>query len=161
MISGILYLSLPLTAAGAFVRGSLLFLAVLFNAFHAFNEIPTQMLGRPILWKQNSFAFYRPAAMSISSTIAGAPIAALQIFVFCIITYFMCGLYASGSAFIIFYISIMSGYFALSAIFRLMGTLCSGFDIAGRIAAIVITLMVLYGGYLIPVFSMKRWLYWL
>jgi ATP-binding cassette subfamily G (WHITE) protein 2 (SNQ2) len=32
---------------------------------------------------------------------------------------------------------------------------------AARLAAILITAMILYGGYLIPVFSMKRWLFWI
>lgn len=101
LITGAIYLLLPTTSAGAFTRGGVLFISVLYNAFHAFNEIPTTMLGRPIMWKHHSFTFYRPAALSIASTIAGAPISALQIFVFCIIVYFMTGLYSSAAAFFI------------------------------------------------------------
>jgi hypothetical protein len=39
---------------------------------------------------------------------------------------------------------VMAAYFALSAFFRLLGTLCSSFDIASRMASFLITMMVLY-----------------
>lgn len=59
------------------------------------------------------------------------------------------------------YVTILISYFALSALFRLLGTLCSSFDVASRLAAVLITLFITYSGYLIPVYSMKRWLFWI
>lgn len=46
----------------------------------------------------------------------------------------------------------------MTAFFRLIGIVCKGYDTAARLAAVIITLMVLYAGYMIPVYSMKRWL---
>lgn len=39
--------------------------------------------------------------------------------------------------------------------------MCSNYDVAARLASIIITFMILYSGYLIPVYSMKRWLFWI
>jgi ATP-binding cassette subfamily G (WHITE) protein 2 (SNQ2) len=35
------------------------------------------------------------------------------------------------------------------------------YDVAARFASVFITGMVLYTGYLIPIHSMKRWLFWI
>ena len=55
LIIGVAYLNLPLTAAGGFTRGSVVFIAVLIFIFDSFGEIPLMMMGRPILNKQVSF----------------------------------------------------------------------------------------------------------
>lgn len=73
----------------------------------------------------------------------------------------MTGLYPSAGAFFAFYVSVLMGYFSLATFFRLLGTMCMNYDIAARVASVLITLFVTYSGYLIPVFSMKRWLFWI
>lgn len=108
IICGSVYLQLPQSAAGAFTRGSpsqrsscstrllnslsaggVIFIAILFNAFQAFNELPTQMMGRPIMWKHQGFTFYRPSALTLASTCADAPFSFLQLMLFCVIVYFV------------------------------------------------------------------------
>lgn len=44
IIVGSCYFKLPQTAAGAFTRGGVLFLALLFPSFTAFSQLPTQMM---------------------------------------------------------------------------------------------------------------------
>ncbi|KAH8927386.1 hypothetical protein BT69DRAFT_1347368 [Atractiella rhizophila] len=161
IITGSVYLNLPETSAGAFTRGGVLFLALLLNAFNAFNELPTQMMGRPILWKHRGFAFYRPAALSIASTLADIPINFFQILSFSLILYWMTGLKATAGAFFTFLALVFMGFLALASFFRLLGACCISYDVAARFAAALVSAMVLYSGYLIPVFSMKRWLFWL
>ncbi|ORY59909.1 pleiotropic drug resistance ABC transporter [Leucosporidium creatinivorum] len=161
LISGSVYFQLPQTSAGAFTRGGAIFIAILFNSFQAFNELPTQMMGRAIMWKHAGFTFHRPAALTLASTIADAPFNMLQILIFSIIIYFMAGLASGAGAFFSFYVIVLAGYFSLAAFFRLLGTFCSSYDVAARLASILITFMILYSGYLIPVFSMKRWLFWI
>ncbi|KAK4699639.1 hypothetical protein P7C70_g6621, partial [Phenoliferia sp. Uapishka_3] len=148
LISGSVYLKLPQSSAGAFTRGGVIFISILFNAFQAFNELPTQMMGRAIMWKHQRFAFYPPAALSLAATLADAPISCLQILIFSIIIYFMAGLASGAGAFFTFYIVVLGGFFSLAAFFRLLGTESS-------LTASCIQ------GYLIPVYSMKRWLYWI
>ncbi|GAA6043179.1 hypothetical protein JCM8097_008713 [Rhodosporidiobolus ruineniae] len=161
IISGSVYLQMPQTAAGAFTRGGAIFIALLFNSFQAFNELPTQMLGRVVTHKHKQFAFYRPSAMTIAMTLADAPNNLLQILIFCVIIYEMGGLYQSGGAFFSFYLIVASGFLSLAGFFRLLGTLCQNYDQASRLASFVVTIMILYSGYLIPIFSQHRWLFWL
>jgi ATP-binding cassette subfamily G (WHITE) protein 2 (SNQ2) len=74
IIAGSCYLQLPQTSAGAFTRGGAIFIALLFNTFGAFVELPSQMQGRPIMFKQKNFTFYRPAVISIAGVLADTPI---------------------------------------------------------------------------------------
>ncbi|GAA5926233.1 hypothetical protein JCM3775_000963 [Rhodotorula graminis] len=161
IISGAVYLNMPQTAAGAFTRGGAIFIALLFNSFQAFNELPTQMLGRAIAHRHKQFAFYRPAATTIAMTLADAPNNMAQILIFSIIIYFMGGLARTAGAFFSFYVIVLGGYFALAGFFRLLGTLCQNYDQASRLASVIITIMICYSGYLIPIFAQQRWLFWL
>ncbi|GAA6025142.1 hypothetical protein JCM11491_000230 [Sporobolomyces phaffii] len=161
LISGGVYFKMPDTASGAFLFGGSTFIALLFNSFQAFNELPTQMMGRGITWRHKQFAFHRPAAMTLSQTIADFPNNAFQIFIFCVIIYFMGGYVYTAGAFFSFYLIVLSTYLALAGFFRLLGTLCANYDQASRLASVIITIMITYSGYLIPIFSQKRWLFWL
>ncbi|KAG8684720.1 hypothetical protein FRC09_015185, partial [Ceratobasidium sp. 395] len=161
ILTGTVYLNLPLTSAGAFTRGGVIFLALLFNAISAFSELPAMMVGRPILYKQLSYRFYRASALSVAQTITDIPLTSIRILLFSIIVYFMCGLERSAGAFFTFYLFIYLTFLAMTAFFRLIGILCQGYDTAARLAAVIVTLMVLYSGYMIPVYSMKRWLFWI
>ncbi|KAJ1310587.1 hypothetical protein OPQ81_007316 [Rhizoctonia solani] len=161
ILSGTVYLNLPLTSAGAFTRGGVIFLALLFNALNAFSELPAMMMGRPILYKQLSYRFYRASALSVAQTITDIPLTAIRILIFSIIIYFMCGLERSAGAFFTFYLFIYVTFLAMAAFFRLIGIICQGYDMAARLAASIVTLMVVYSGYMIPVYAMKRWLFWI
>ncbi|GAB1517062.1 ATP-binding cassette transporter snq2 [Rhizoctonia solani] len=161
ILSGTVYLNLPLTSAGAFTRGGVIFLALLFNALNAFSELPAMMTGRPILYKQLSYRFYRASALSVAQTITDIPLTAIRILIFSIIIYFMCGLQRSAGAFFTFYLFIYITFLAMAAFFRLIGIICQGYDMAARLAASIVTLMVVYSGYMIPVYAMKRWLFWI
>ncbi|KAG9127447.1 hypothetical protein FRC07_013764 [Ceratobasidium sp. 392] len=161
ILTGTVYLNLPLTSAGAFTRGGVIFLALLFNAISAFSELPAMMVGRPILYKQLSYRFYRASALSVAQTITDIPLTSIRILLFSIIVYFMCGLERSAGAFFTFYLFIYLTFLAMTAFFRLIGIICQGYDTAARLAAVIVTLMVLYSGYMIPVYSMKRWLFWI
>ncbi|KAF8602772.1 hypothetical protein BDV93DRAFT_533391 [Ceratobasidium sp. AG-I] len=161
ILSGTVYLNLPLTAAGAFTRGGVIFLALLFNALNAFSELPAMMTGRPILYKQLSYRFYRASALTVAQTITDIPLTSIRILLFSIIIYFMCGLERSAGAFFTFYLFIYLTFLAMAAFFRLIGIICKGYDTAARLAAVIVSLMVLYAGYMIPVYSMKRWLFWI
>ena len=79
----------------------------------------------------------------------------------CVIIYFMAGLRSSAGAFFTFYLVVISGYFALATFFRFLGSLCSSYDVAARLASVIVSAFVLYSGYLIPTFAQKRWLFWL
>ena len=66
LVIGAAYFDLPLTAAGGFTRGSVIFISVLVSVFDSFGEMPLMMMGRMILNKQVSVhlsscpTIYRP-----------------------------------------------------------------------------------------------------
>ncbi|SJX65131.1 probable SNQ2-ABC transporter involved in multidrug resistance [Sporisorium reilianum f. sp. reilianum] len=161
LIVGGIFLNLPDTAAGGFTRGSVLFIGLLFNALTAFNELPTQMGGRPVLFKQMNYAFYRPAALSLAQTFADIPLSISRIILFSIILYFMAGLRRTAGAFFTFFLFVYFGYLAMSALFRLFGTVCKSYDVAARLAAVIISALVVFAGYVIPRDAMYRWLFWI
>lgn len=73
----------------------------------------------------------------------------------------MCGLVRDAGHFFTFYLVIIMTFWAMSAFFRFLGTVTADYNVAARLAAFLITAMVVYSGYLIPVFAMKRWLFWI
>ncbi|KAF9691287.1 hypothetical protein EKO04_010765 [Ascochyta lentis] len=161
IIIGTVWLDLPDTSAGAFTRGGVLFIALLFNAFQAFSELASTMLGRPIINKHRAFTFHRPSALWIAQIGVDLIFAAAQIMVFSIIVYFMTGLARDAGAFFTFFLMITTGYLAMTLFFRTVGCLCPDFDVAIRLAATIITLFVLTSGYLIQWQSEQVWLRWI
>lgn len=161
IVLGTLYLDLPQTSAGAFTRGGLLFMSLLFNAFQAFGELASTMMGRPIVNKHRAYTFHRPSALWLAQICVDVVFAATQIMVFCIIVYFMCGLVREAGAFFTFFLIILSGYLAMTLFFRTVGCLCPDFDYAMKFAAVIITLFVLTSGYLIPYPAQGKWMSWI
>ncbi|KAG9229650.1 putative ABC transporter G family member 11 [Amylocarpus encephaloides] len=163
IVLGTVWLNLPQTSAGAFTRGGLLFISLLFNAFTAFAELASTMIGRPIVNKHKAYTFHRPSALWIAQIIVDTAFSAVQIFVFSVIVYFMCGLVRTAGAFFTFYIVIVTGYLAMTLFFRTVGCLCPDFDYAIKFAATIITFFVITSGYIIQYQSEKvwiRWIYW-
>lgn len=113
------------------------------------------------MWRQTGYTLFRPAALALGGIIADMPFAAANNFVFAVPIYFMSGLSLSAGAFFTFYLYVLFGYLSLATFFRFLGSLCSSYDVAARLASVIVSAFVLYSGYLIPVYSMKRWLFWL
>ncbi|KAL5426170.1 hypothetical protein PMIN04_002068 [Paraphaeosphaeria minitans] len=161
IVIGTVWLDLPTTSDGAFTRGGVLFIALLFNAFNAFSELPGVMLGRPIVNKHRAFTFHRPSALWVAQIGVDLLFSSAQILIFSIIVYFMTGLVRDAGAFFIFVLMIITGYLAMTLFFRTVGCLCPDFDVAIRLAATIITLFVLTSGYIIQYQSEQVWLRWI
>lgn len=161
IILGTVWLNQPETSAGAFTRGGLLFISMLFNGFQAFSELASTMMGRSIVNKHRSFTFYRPSALFIAQIIVDTTFAIARILVFAIIVYFMCGLALDAGAFFIFVLFILSGYVCMTVFFRTIGVLSPDFDYAMKFASVMITLFVLTSGYLIQWSGSQVWLRWI
>lgn len=161
IILGTVWLKQPKTSAGAFTRGGLLFISMLFNGFQAFSELASTMLGRAIVNKHRSFTFYRPSALFIAQILVDTTFAIARILVFSIIVYFMCGLALDAGGFFTFVLIILTGYLCMTVIFRSIGCLSPDFDYAMKFASVIITLFVLTSGYLIQWASSQVWLRWI
>ncbi|KAJ6070288.1 hypothetical protein N7467_011607 [Penicillium canescens] len=161
IILGTVWLNSPATSAGAFTRGGLLFISLLFNGFQAFSELASTMMGRSIVNKHRSFTFYRPSALFIAQIIVDTTFAIARILVFSVIVYFMCGLVRDAGAFFTFVLIILEGYVTMTVFFRTVGCLCPDFDSALKFASVIITLFVLTSGYLIQWSGAQVWLRWI
>ncbi|KAI0375499.1 hypothetical protein BV20DRAFT_1073696 [Pilatotrama ljubarskyi] len=161
LVIGASYYNLQLTSQGAFTRGSVIFAGLLTCALDTFGEMPVQMLGRPILKKQTSYALYRPAAVAIANTLSDVPFSAVRIFVYNLIIYFMSNLSRSAGGFFTYHLFIYLVFLTMQGFFRTFGIMCTNFDSAFRLATFFIPNMIQYAGYMIPVFQMKRWLFWI
>lgn len=160
IVMGTVYLKMPVTSSGAFTRGGMIFMALLFNAFQAFSELASTMMGRGIVNKHRAYTFYRPAALWIAQILVDVVFAAAQIMLFSIITYFMCNLVLDAGAFFTFWLMILCGYLCMTLFFRSIGCICPDFDYAVKFTSVIITLFVLTSGYLIPIYSQADWVSW-
>ncbi|ESK96125.1 pleiotropic drug resistance abc transporter [Moniliophthora roreri MCA 2997] len=161
LVIGGAFFNLPPTSAGAFTRGSVIFVALLTTCLDAFQEMPMQMLGRPILHKQTNYGMYRPSTIAIANTLADIPFSAVRIFVYNVCVYFMTNLDRSAGGFFTFHLFNWLAFLTMQGFFRSFGLLCTNFDSAFRLATFFIPNFIQYSGYTIPVDSMKRWLFWI
>ncbi|KAJ5702593.1 hypothetical protein N7488_010141 [Penicillium malachiteum] len=161
IILGTVWLKLPKTSAGAFTRGGLLFISLLFNGFQAFAELASTMMGRSIVNKHRSFTFYRPSALFLAQIFVDTTFAIFRILIFSIIVYFMCGLALDAGAFFTFVLFLLMGYLCMTVFFRTIGCVSPDFDYAMKFAAVMITLFVLTSGYLIQWANGQVWLRWI
>ena len=161
IVLGTLYLNLPATSASAFSKGGLMFVSLLFNAFQAFAELPSTMLGRPIVNKHKAYAFHRPSALWIAQILVDQVFSASQILMFSIIVYFMTHLVRTAGAFFTFYLLLLSGNIAMTLFFRIIGCASPDFDSAIKFAVALITFFVTTSGYLIQYQSERVWLRWI
>ncbi|KAJ5113929.1 hypothetical protein N7456_002463 [Penicillium angulare] len=161
IILGTVWLKQPDTSAGAFTRGGLLFISMLFNGFQAFAELASTMMGRAIVNKHRSFTFYRPSALFLAQIFVDTTFAIFRILIFSIIVYFMCGLALDAGAFFIFVLFVLTGYICMTVFFRTIGCVSPDFDYAMKFAAVLITLFVLTSGYLIQWANNQVWLRWI
>ncbi|KAM0191029.1 hypothetical protein ACHAPI_009093 [Fusarium lateritium] len=161
IVLGTLYLDLGKNSASAFSKGGLLFIALLFNAFQAFSELGSAMLGRPIVSKHKAYAFHRPSALWIAQIAVDQVFAASQIMLFSVIVYFMTNLNRDAGSFFTFFLMVLSGNIGMTLFFRIIACCSKDFDYAIKFAVIVITLFVVTSGYIIQYENQKEWLRWI
>ena len=161
LIVGSLFYNMPATSAGAFTRGGVLFLILLFNALLAMAEMTSAFQAKPILLKHKTFSFYRPAAYGIAQTVVDIPLALIQVLILDLIIYFMSDLQRTASQFFISVLILWIVTMAMYSFFRGVASVCKTLDSATRITGIAIQALVVYTGYLIPPRKMHPWFSWL
>lgn len=80
------------------------------------------MIGRAIVNKHRAYTFHRPSALWLAQIMVDLSFAAVQIFVFSVMVYFMCHLVRDAGAFFTFYLVIVCGYLVMTLFFRVIGT---------------------------------------
>lgn len=161
IIIGTVFLDLPSTSDSFFQRGSLLFFAILLNAFASSLEILTLWEQRPIVEKQFKYALYHPSAEAISSYIVELPSKVLIAIAFNFTVYFVSHLRRTPSHFFIFFLFSFTTTLAMSNLFRTIGAISRSPAQAMVPAGIFMMILVIYTGFTIPVKDMHPWFRWL
>ncbi|KAJ7479046.1 ABC-2 type transporter-domain-containing protein [Mycena latifolia] len=142
-------------------RGSLLFFAVLINAFSSSLEIFTLYAQRPIVEKHTAYALYHPFAEAVSSMICDLPAKLLTATVVNLTIYFMTNLRREPGAFFIFYLFSFTCTLAMSMIFRTIASTLRSLVQALTPAAVLSLGLVMYTGFTVPVRDMVVWFRWI
>ncbi|PYI28297.1 putative ABC multidrug transporter [Aspergillus indologenus CBS 114.80] len=161
LIIGSVFYGSPVSTAGFFSRGAVLFYAVLLNALTAMTEINSLYSQRPIVEKHASFAFYHPATEAIAGVLSDIPVKFLLAVVFNIILYFLSNLRREPSQFFIYFLINFIIMFVMSAVFRTMAAITKTVSQAMTLAGILILALVIYTGFVVPVPKMHPWFGWI
>ncbi|RKO93196.1 ABC-2 type transporter-domain-containing protein, partial [Blyttiomyces helicus] len=160
LINGSVYIKLPTDTSGAFTRGGVLFFSLLFNSVSAMAELPKTMGGRPIIYKQRSFALYRPSAYYLAQSLFAFPINLVQITCFSCILYFMTGLQVKPDKFFIFVLTLVMSSEAFGGILKAIANSSAVLTEATSKAGAILMFFVIYSGYIVPEPDMHPWFKW-
>ncbi|KAK9464577.1 ABC-2 type transporter-domain-containing protein [Lipomyces arxii] len=160
VVSSVFY-NLQKTTGSFYLRGSLLFFAILLNAFASALEILQLYTQRPIVEKHTRYAYYHPFAEAVSSMICDLPLKILVAIAFNLTLYFMTNLRREVGAFFIFLLFSFTIVMSMSMIFRSIGSVSRSISQAMAPAGVLILILVIYTGFTIPPRDMHPWFRWL
>lgn len=161
LIVGSLFYNAPNNSSGLFLKGGTIFFSILFNALLALSEVTDAFVGRRMLAKHKSFAYFHPMALVLAQVVSDVPVVLFQISQFSIILYFMAALKVSAAAFFTYWFVLVLITLTMIAFFRMIGSAFSTFDAASKVSGFAIAAVVIYAGYLIPKPSMHPWFVWI
>ncbi|RPB21384.1 ABC transporter CDR4 [Terfezia boudieri ATCC MYA-4762] len=161
LIIGSVFYNLPDDSSSFFSRGSLLFFAILMNAFASGLEISTLYAQRPIVEKHAKYALYHPLAEAISSMICALPAKCVTALAFNVVLYFMTNLRREPGPFFIFFLFSFLTTLVMSNIFRCIAASSRTLQQAMPFAAIFMLALIVYTGFSIPTRDMKDYARWI
>ncbi|KAH6665681.1 BcATRO, ABC transporter [Halenospora varia] len=164
VVIGTVFLNMKSSTADFFSRGSLLFFAVLINAFASVLEILTLYAQRPIVEKHSRYALYHPSAEAVAAMLTDMPYKILNTFTFNIPLYFMTNLRREPGAFFFFALISFLVTLAMSMIFRTIGAASRSLAQAMAPSAVIILGVMIYTGFAVPkayILGWAKWIYWI
>lgn len=160
-IVGSLFYNSPPDSRGLFLKSGAIFFALLNNSLIAMSEVTDSFVGRSILAKHKSFAFFHPAAFCIAQIAADIPVLLFQATQFSIVYYFLVGLRTNAAAFFIFWAVLFTVAMCMTTLFRAIGATFRTFNAAAQFSGFVNAAMITYIGYMIPKIRMHPWFVWI
>jgi len=161
LIISSVFFNLQPNTASFFQRGSLLFFAILINAFGAALEILTLYAQRPIVEKHTQYAFYHSSAEAFASMACDLPYKVLNAILSNLTLYFMTNLKRTPGAFFFYLFVSFIATLTMSMIFRSIAALSRQFVSAMTPAAVIMVALIIYTGFAIPVTLMRGWARWI
>lgn len=116
---------------------------------------------RPVVEKQNRYAFYHQSAQAIASYLTDLPYKIINMFVFNILIYFMAGLKREAGAFFFFCLTTLLTTLVQSAVFRTLACITRTSDQAMIPSAVLSLGLMIYTGFTTPPAYMPGWSRWM
>ncbi|KAI1855207.1 hypothetical protein JX265_006651 [Neoarthrinium moseri] len=160
LIAGSLFYNAPDNSSGLFSKSGALFFSLMYNSLLSMSEVISSFQGRPVLLKHKHFAYFHPAAFCISEIASDIPLILFQISIFGIVLYFMVGLTMTAGAFFTYWIILIATTVCMAAMFRCIGAAFKNFDGASKVSGLIITIAIMYTGYMIQKPQMHPWFVW-
>ncbi|WWC85443.1 uncharacterized protein L201_000306 [Kwoniella dendrophila CBS 6074] len=161
LLVGSLFYMVSDTTGGLFLRGGAIFLTLLYPSLISLSETTAAFSGRAVLAKHKAFSLYRPSAVLVAQTIGDLPIFAIQLVIFTLIIYFMCGLKVEPGLYFMFLLFTYITTLCTTAFFRFIGYSFGTFNNASKVSGLMFSILVTYAGYIIYVPSMHPWFSWI
>ncbi|QKX55294.1 uncharacterized protein TRUGW13939_02386 [Talaromyces rugulosus] len=160
IISSMFY-QLKVNTSSFYQRSSLMFFAILMNAFASVLEIQTLWTQRPVVEKHKKYALYHPSAEGLSSMLVDLPAKIITAIVFNLILYWMAGLRPTPGAFFTFLLFSFTTTLVMSNLFRFIGSMSRTQAQAMVPAGIFMLALMIYTGFTIPIRDMHPWFRWI
>ncbi|CAH8630319.1 unnamed protein product [Dicrocoelium dendriticum] len=143
-------------------RAGLFFFSTLQVVFVNLGSIELFIKERVLFIHENSSGYYRISAYFLAKILCDIlPTKVLPVLLFMPICYWMAGLLPEAAAFFIFELILSVTTLAAAAVALFISASFTLFGIANVIVSILFVFMMVFGGYLINLKSMARWLNWL
>ncbi|KAK6884936.1 Opaque-specific ABC transporter CDR3 [Candida tropicalis] len=160
VLSSVFYNLQPNTSS-FYYRSSVMYYALLFNAYSSVLEIYTIYESRPIVQKQREYALYPPMADAIGSIIADLPLKIISSVLFNIILYFMVNFKREPGAFFFYLLINFCSTLFMSHLFRTIGAFTNSLAEAMTPSSLLLFAMSTFTGFAIPVTYMLGWCKWI
>ena len=144
-----------------YFRGAAMFFAILFNAFSCLLEIFNLYEARPITEKHRTYSLYHPSADALASIISEIPNKVFIAIVFNLIFYFMVHFRRDAGAFFFYLLINVVSVFAMSHLFRTVGSLTKTLQEAMVPASMLLLALCMYAGFIIPKTKILGWSKWI
>jgi len=142
-------------------RGSLLFFAILMNAFGSALEILTLYAQRPMVEKHQRYALYHPSAEAFASMLTDMPYKILNAIIFNLTIYFMTNLRREPGPFFFFLLISFTLTLVMSMLFRTIGSASRTLSQALTPTGILMLALIIYTGFAIPTPYILGWSRWI
>ncbi|OHW94391.1 ABC multidrug transporter [Colletotrichum incanum] len=154
LILGSMFYNLKPDSSSFYYRGGIIFFSLMFNAFGSQLEVLTIYAERPVVEKQNRYAFYHQSAQAIATYLCDVPYKVANMFVFNVLV-------REAGAFFFFCLVTLLATLSQSAIFRTLASVTRTPDHAMIPSALLGLGLMIYTGFTVPTAYMPGWSRWM
>ena len=132
-------------------RVSIMFLSLLFAIFSAGSQLPAVFQMRPIYFREHNSDMYGPGPYFLGRFVADVPFVLSEMLIYSIMVYFLAGLTTAGAGihFFLFLLCFWGSRWVGIAFTQLCGTVFATIEAANGLQAAILTVFMLFCGFLI------------